>query len=130
SVPPPLAMQGSSYAALVAGSRPSVRTAGTLAGPQASNASDAAWGERLSGASRVESGTGGDRFVLMDTSRFSTNKVGMVSGGQALIVDIAKERTELFDIDRDPREKTDLAPTRGADIQRLFPRLYQAILHT
>jgi arylsulfatase A-like enzyme len=61
-----------------------------------------------------------DRFLLTETSRFGNNLVGCLSGDRALIVDLVANRAELYDLARDPREKSDLSTSRPPEVARLL----------
>lgn len=49
------------------------------------------------------------RPLLTETSRFQTNLIGLVDGSMALILDLAKGGSELFDLASDPDETAPLS---------------------
>ncbi len=119
SLPPSPRFQGASYAALL--------KSGVPAGGRSGRGQERGIAEPA-GAGAESAGSAGGRFVLTETSRFKSNQVGAVAGGQELIVDIAGERAELYDVEKDPEEKNDLAPARPAEVARAFAPLARAIL--
>lgn len=59
------------------------------------------------------------RAFVAETCRFSTNRVGVLSGDLRLEWDLRTGERELFDLGADPVERYDLASTRAEDVARL-----------
>lgn len=59
------------------------------------------------------------RAFPAETTRFKTNRLGLYQDGLRLEWDLKNGRAELFDPHADPKEATDLASSRPADVARL-----------
>lgn len=64
-----------------------------------------------------------DRAFPAETSRFTTNRVGLYEGGLRLEWDLSANRRELYDDRADPTEQKDLAKGRPEDLARLTARV-------
>lgn len=75
----------------------------------------------LNGASPPE------RIFLGETTRFKTNRLSLLSGGLRLEWDVKANSLELFDPSADPRELSNLAAERPADVRRMQRELVEAL---
>ncbi len=67
------------------------------------------------------------RVFLGETSRFSSNRVSLLSGALRLEWDLVSGRRELFDVIADPKEAKDLALTQPDALARLTTALESAL---
>ncbi len=63
------------------------------------------------------------RAFSAETTRFATNRVGLLEGGLRLDWDLKANRRELYAPAADPAETVDLSKRRPADVARLSARL-------
>ena len=64
-------------------------------------------------------------YVLRD--KLVARRYGLVSGSTKLVVDLADPRPELYDLERDPHERDNVAGARPEVVRRLAAELHRAL---